>query len=226
MEIDANCATRTLNFRRMRGLRFYLIIWILTCTSSPVFGQATIRKPIVVIDPGHGGSDLGAVGINGIKEKAVVLNIAMDVLRLNKQLFNDTLAIYATRYTDTLIALSDRTRLAKVLKADVFVSIHCNQALRKAAQGIEVYINQSNRKSKSLARAFTTGLNKKLGFKNRGVKYANFQVLRETTTCPGVLLELGFLSNWEEAIHNHKESSISAYALLILETLIKFFNYD
>lgn len=205
---------------------FYFLISLLPCGLQPVFGQLENHKPIVVIDPGHGGSDSGAIGVNGLKEKEVVLNIALEVLRLNKQLFNDTLEIYATRYTDTLISLGTRTRLATALNAEMFVSLHCNQAIRKAAQGVEIYVKEGEAQSQDLAKLFSIGLNKKLGFKNRGVKYANFQVLREATAYPAVLLELGFLSNWEEEAHNHKESSISAYALLILETLIKFFNYD
>ncbi|WP_222937485.1 N-acetylmuramoyl-L-alanine amidase [Cytophaga sp. FL35] len=122
--------------------------------------------------------------------------------------------------------MGDRTKLAKALRADVFVSIHCNQAVRKAAQGIEVFIKQGDAPSEYLAEQFTIGFYKNLGFKNRGVKYANFQVLRETTQRPSALLELGFLSNGEEAEHNGKHSSIVAYALLIIETLIKFLNYD
>ena len=121
---------------------FYVLVWILFSGLQPMFGQERNQKPIVIIDPGHGGSDTGAIGINGIKEKEVVMNIAKEVVRLNRALFNDSLEIYLTRYSDTLISLGDRTKLAKALKADVFVSIHCNQAVRKAAQGIEVYVKQ------------------------------------------------------------------------------------
>ena len=70
----------------------------------------------------------------------MVIDIAKEVVRLSRELFNDSLEIYLTRYSDTLISLGDRTKLAKALKADVFVSIHCNQAIRQAAQGIEVYV--------------------------------------------------------------------------------------
>ncbi|PKA99603.1 N-acetylmuramoyl-L-alanine amidase [Flavobacteriaceae bacterium MAR_2009_75] len=205
---------------------FYVLVWILFSGLQPIFGQERNQKPIVIIDSGHGGSDTGAIGINGLKEKEVVLSIAKEVAKLNQALFNDSLEIYLTRYSDTLISLVDRTKLAKALKADVFVSIHFNQAVRRAAHGIEVYVKQGEPRSENLAEQFTIGLNEKLGFKNRGVKDANFQVLRETTQCPSVLLELGFLSNWEEAEHNGEQSSIIAYALLIIETLIKFLNYD
>lgn len=210
----------------MKRYFFYCFVWIVSVGLHPIFCQERNQKPLVIIDPGHGGIDSGAVGINSIQEKEVVLNIAEEVIRLNRELFNDSLEIYLTRYSDTLISLGDRTKLSKSLNAEVFVSIHCNQAFRKAAQGVEVYVKQGETQSESLAEEFTTGLNEKLGLKNRGVKYANFQVLRETTRCPSVLLELGFLSNWEEAEHSKKASTISGYALLILETLTKFLKYD
>ncbi|SDE99963.1 N-acetylmuramoyl-L-alanine amidase [Pricia antarctica] len=210
----------------MKGIWFCFFIWIVPVGFHDAFGQEKYQRPIIVIDPGHGGTDSGATGINGVREKDVVFKIAAEVLRLNREMFGDSLAIYSTRYTDTLISLGNRTKLANALKADVFVSIHCNQAIRNEAQGIEVYIKRGNGKAARLAGSFTAGLNQKLGLKNRGIKYGNFQVLRETGNCPGVLLELGFLSNAEEAEHNDKKSSISAYALLVLETLVKYFYHD
>ena len=83
---------------------------------------ASAAKPLIVIDPGHGGIDSGAIGVNGIYEKDVVLNIAKAILKLNKSLFDNELDIYLTRYNDTLISLSDRSQLVKNLKANVFVS--------------------------------------------------------------------------------------------------------
>tara|TARA_R110000744_G_C19238627_1_gene548988 strand:- start:255 stop:887 length:633 start_codon:yes stop_codon:yes gene_type:complete len=210
----------------MKKFCFYCLIWIIAAGFHQVLGQERNHKPIFILDPGHGGIDSGAIGINGIKEKEVVLQIAKEVVRLNKLLFEDTLEIYLTRYSDTLISLGDRTKLANALKADVFVSVHCNQALRKEAHGIEVYFDGTDRKSEELAMEFSHELNDKLGFKTRGVKYANFQVLRETQNIPSVLLELGFISNWEEAEHNEKVSAISGYALLILETLSNFLYHD
>ena len=81
----------------------------------------------IVIDVGHGGKDSGAIGINKIQEKDIVLDIANAILKLNNELDNP-LDIYLTRYRDTLISLSDRTKLAKSLKADLFVSLHCNHS--------------------------------------------------------------------------------------------------
>lgn len=201
-------------------------IWIISMGPHHAFGQEKWQRPIVVIDPGHGGTDPGAIGINGIREKDVVFSIAMEILRLNQEMFGDSLEIYSTRYTDTLISLGNRTKLAKTLRAYAFVSIHCNRAIRRETQGIEVYIKQGNEHSARLAGLFITGLDKKLGLKNRGTKFGNFQVLRETGYCTSVLLELGFLSNVEEAEHNGKKSSISAYSISILETLLKHLYHD
>ena len=186
---------------------------------------------MVILDPGHGGVDSGAIGINGIKEKDIVMEVAQEAIRLNKQMFGNALDIYLTRYNDTLISLSDRTKLVKILQPDAFISIHCNQAERKTAQGIEVYVQQPKvtmnldlqSKSENLSEELLSEFNKALGFKIRGIKYANFQVLRETKNiCPGVLLEVGFLSNREEAEHSSKVSSIKAYALVILSGIIKY----
>jgi len=191
-----------------------------------VSSQDKTVLPIVVIDPGHGGSDKGAIGINGIQEKDIALNVAMEILRLNRQLCNNALEIYSTRYTDTLISLKQRGKLANALKADIFVSIHCNKASRRAARGLEVYICKSNAHTDGFARLIAKEAKKKLGIENRGVKNGNFQVLHELEDAVGVLLELCFLSNFEEAKHIVRQSSISAYALLILDTILKYYDHD
>ena len=164
-----------------------------------VFGQETSTQKRIIIDVGHGGKDTGAIGINGILEKDVVLSVANAILKLNNEM-EKPLDIYLTRYNDTLISLSDRTKLAKALKADLFVSLHCNHSDNPNARGIEVYVSKKqtgySKESTWLAFQLQAGLNKKLGFESRGVKFANFQVLQATIQyCPSVLLELGFLSN-------------------------------
>ena len=154
---------------RLRSAQVFLILLLKICL---VFGQ----KKVVVLDPGHGGIDSGAVGIYGTYEKDVVLNFAKEILKLNKSLFENELDIYLTRYSDTLISLSDRSRLAKSLKADVFVSLHCN-ASQNNSRGMEVYVHHSkNKKSIALGVSILNESTKKLGFKKRGVKFANFQV--------------------------------------------------
>lgn len=182
-----------------------------------IFGQ----KKVIVIDPGHGGKDSGAIGVNDIQEKDVVLNIAKEILRLNKTILDYAFEIYLTRYKDTLISLSDRTRLAKQLNADVFVSLHCNHAKNSNAKGIEVYVHNSD--SRFTNEAIDLGLavlnesTRKLRFKKRGVKFANFQVLRETIAYhPSVLMEMGFMTNNDEADYFLKPNNAKAMALTVL----------
>ena len=144
---------------------------------------------------------------------------------LNNDL-NQPLDIYLTRYSDTLISLFDRTKLAKALEADVFISLHCNHSNNPNARGIEVYVsnNESHYLDDSTWLAFQlqAALNKELGFESRGVKFADFQVLRETIDyCPSVLLELGFLSNSDESNYYANSSNIKALAIVVMKSLIK-----
>ncbi|MFG6686732.1 N-acetylmuramoyl-L-alanine amidase [Mariniflexile sp. HNIBRBA6329] len=185
-----------------------------------LFGQNLDARKRIVIDVGHGGKDSGAIGINGIQEKDVVLNIAKEIIRLNKTILDDRMDIFLTRYSDTFIALSDRSRLAKALTADVFVSLHCNASL-KSSKGIEVYVHNSEKlhikESIALGLSILNESSSKLGFEKRGVKFADFQVLREMTNfCPTILAELGFVTNKDEADYFLKPENIHAVALVIL----------
>jgi N-acetylmuramoyl-L-alanine amidase len=188
-------------------------------------GKDQVRNSIVVIDPGHGGKDAGATTRNGIKEKDIALGIASKIVVLNNKLVENPLMLFLTRYTDTLISLGDRTQLAKKLKADIFISIHCNQAINRTASGTEVFIHPKSevQASASAYLGFTIqkGLADILGINNRGVKYDNFQVLRDNNSNATILLELGFLSQSDEVIYLTKEESQNAIALVILKSIIK-----
>ena len=212
----------------MRKAHFTFIICVIFA-ANPLIGQQEHqnKKGVIIIDPGHGGVDSGAMSKTGIKEKDVVLEIANKILLLNKTLFNSTYTIYLTRYSDTLISLRHRTKLASILKPTLFISLHCNHSDNTQASGVEVYIYNKTqletallKKSNKIAINLIKALESKLGYRNRGVKKANFHVLRETAnTCPAVLVELGFLSNLDEANHLTKERNINALALAILMSI-------
>lgn len=91
----------------------------------------------IVIDPGHGGRDPGAIGQYGTKEKDVNLSIAFKLAQILHEKTN--LQVILTRKDDEFIPLADRTLLANEKKADLFVSIHCNSGLEKDAKGFEIY---------------------------------------------------------------------------------------
>ncbi|WP_299253265.1 N-acetylmuramoyl-L-alanine amidase [uncultured Lacinutrix sp.] len=213
---------KTLN--QITLLLFSLVFLNLSYTQN---GKDQPKKSIVVIDPGHGGKDAGATTRTGIKEKDIALGIASKIVVLNNKLVENPLMLFLTRYTDTLISLGDRTQLAKKLKADIFISIHCNQAINRTASGTEVFIHPKSevQASASAYLGFTIqkGLADILGVKNRGIKFGNFQVLRDNNDSSAtVLLELGFLSQTDEAIYLSKEESQNAVALVILQSIIKF----
>lgn len=100
--------------------------------------QATAVKKRIVVDPGHGGHDPGAVGPRNLYEKDVVLDVA---LKLKKILAQDQdFEVFLTRETDVFIPLEQRTAIANSKNADLFISIHANASTRRDAKGIETYL--------------------------------------------------------------------------------------
>jgi N-acetylmuramoyl-L-alanine amidase len=191
-----------------------------------IFTTSVKAQNRILIDPGHGGKDCGSISKKMHCEKDIVLQVAWEMQSLNHTLFNNALDLYLTRYKDTLISLSDRSKLAKDLKTNVFLSLHCNHAANSAAKGIEVYVARGKFKysysSVWLANGLLQDFKEKLGFKIRGVKFANFQVLRENSDMmTSVLVELGFLSNKDEREQYRKPGTYKALALVLLEYLIE-----
>jgi len=105
---------------------------------TPSFAEKKVSGiKTIVIDPGHGGKDPGAIGPNGTKEKDLVLKMAH---RLAKELHKNLRArVILTRYHDVFLPLDERTAIANREKADLFISIHCNAALKRRTRGFEIY---------------------------------------------------------------------------------------
>ncbi|WP_096028925.1 N-acetylmuramoyl-L-alanine amidase [Campylobacter lanienae] len=121
-------------------------------TPTKIANQA--KGKIVVLDAGHGGKDVGAVGKNKLYEKNIVLNIALEAGKILK---NRGYKIYYTRSNDKFINLRDRTSFANEKKADIFISIHANAAPNekkaKEMQGIETYFLSPTRSERSMQAA-------------------------------------------------------------------------
>ncbi len=145
----------------------------------------------VVIDPGHGGADLGAAD-SYVYEKHINLDVAR---RLERSLKEAGFKTIMTRTRDEFIALSERSSIANRQRNAIFVSVHFNSSYRTAALGIETFYRSSE--SEKLAQFVQRELIKNVGATDRGVKTANFAVLRNTKH-PAVLVEGGFVSNKEE----------------------------
>lgn len=119
-------------------IRILLFLCILAC-SYPVIGNTINDRFIVVIDPGHGGNDPGAIGTRG-KEKNINLNVARKLGRLIEDNCNDTKVVY-TRKSDIFVPLHRRAEIANNAKANLFISIHTNAVAKKNSyvKGTETY---------------------------------------------------------------------------------------
>ena len=93
----------------------------------------------IVLDPGHGGKDPGAIGLSGLREKRVALDIALRTRRELRRI-SPRSRVYLTRTTDRYISLPARTSFANEHDADIFISIHANSAHSRRAHGIETYL--------------------------------------------------------------------------------------
>lgn len=149
----------------------------------------------IFIDAGHGGTNPGAVGVNGVVESQVNLDVA---LRLGRILVRDGYSVDYSRTSDVNVSLSKRARLANEWGADYFVSIHCNYNVEPRYTGCESFFYRRSSVGERLAIAVNNALAEETGLFNIGTFSANFAVLR-LTSMPAVLVELALLSNKDDA---------------------------
>lgn len=152
----------------------------------------------IAIDAGHGGSDPGSSG-NKLVEKEITLAVAKKV---EQSLKKKDIDVFMTRTNDTYVGLDERVNRASNAKVDALVSIHTNSFTSGSANGTETYystaaLNTRADDSKQLATFIQNRLYKALGTTNRGVKTANFRVIK--TPFPSALVELAFISNKNDA---------------------------
>lgn len=214
----------------------------------------------VVVDPGHGGDNLGALGFNGVYEKKVVLSIARKVSeRLEKQ--TDATA-ELTRSEDEAVPLERRIALANDLQADLFISLHCNSSFSQKPMGVETYVLSEKaleEESAKLSRQVVTpkGLyasaadpaaaavvkemlqfaahRDAMGFAeqvqgdlvrttrtvDRGVKELPIIILRGAEM-PGVVIEVGFISNPVEARNLSRDKYQDVIAQAIVDAIVRY----
>ena len=145
----------------------------------------------LLFDLGHGGSDPGAV--NGSRLEKNDVNIALTV---GKKVSSAGHKVDYTRTTDCSLSLAARSYMENQGKYDYFISFHRDSFTNPSANGVTVYTynNCSKGKAGTMAREIVNAIAKEANLYNRGVKEANFHVLRETK-CSAVLIECGFISN-------------------------------
>ena len=176
------------------------------------------RRYTIVIDPGHGGSDPGAVA-NGRREADDVLRLSLAVQRL---LEAQGQRVIMTRTTDTFVPLAERSAISNRNNADLFVSIHRNSNTNPSINGVDNFVF-TTAPQHTVQIAFNvidqvadTGVQS-----NRGVMRANFAVLRNTTA-PAMLLEMGFITNLRD--NQLFDQNLNAYAAAISRGILDGLN--
>lgn len=176
---------------------------VLPAEEEPAEEEINVVKNLIVLDPGHGGTDPGASGmLNGEKIDESDLNLSISQ-KVKSILENSGYTVVMTRGDDTYKTLVERPTLANDYNAALFVSIHINSADAKSANGTEVYYAASNNSdrygisSSGLAKNILNRMLAYMGSVNRGVKTAEHAVTKRTKM-PSCLVEVGFISNVDE----------------------------
>lgn len=151
----------------------------------------------VTIDPGHGGRDPGAVGIRGLREKDVVIDISRQVASLLEQ---RGINVQMTRRDDRFISLQGRAQMANRAGSDLFVSIHANaiSMSRPEVNGVETFYYPGSSRGRGLAQSIQSSMLQSTNMRSRGVRSARFYVIKHTSM-PAALVEVGFVTGREDA---------------------------
>jgi N-acetylmuramoyl-L-alanine amidase len=223
----------------------------------PDLGQPVSAVRTIAIDPGHGGNDDGVTGADGTKEKDVTLTVARRI----KTLIEGRLGIRVllTRDDDRNVPVDDRTAIANNNKADLFISLHANASLQKAATGASIYYaafddalmktavaNRTERlptfgggardidlvlwdlaqtrhveRSMALAAMLEEQFRDKIPLAARAIERAPLRVL-ESANMPAVLVEMGFLTNADQAPLLSATEFQTTFAQAVFDAVVKF----
>ena len=188
-----------------------------------------IYSGIIVIDPGHGGEDTGAISQNNVNEKDIVLDIS---LKLGEKLEENNFKVYFTRKSDKALGntvrsdIINRAKFINARNADIFLSIHLNGSDIESVKGVESYSRFLDEKSYLLAESIQDELSSIEYTKDRGIKETNEKSLGilRYTNITGVLLELGFITNNEDEKYLISEEGQDIIVDCILNGILNYFN--
>lgn len=196
---------------------------------ASVLGGPGLKGKTIVVDAGHGGSDSGAVGPTGVMEKTVTLSVAKKVQNL---LTRSGARVVMTRSRDVDVYAPNATGKQELqARCDVanrdsrtalFLSIHCNAFSNPAANGMETYYSAGSAKGRQFATLLNQELAKAGGLFNRGVKTANYYVLRHTSM-PASLVELAFVTNYREEKLLNSDAYQNKLAAAIVRGITRYF---
>ncbi|WP_339147014.1 MULTISPECIES: SH3 domain-containing protein [unclassified Sutcliffiella] len=181
------------------GSEAYVAGWIVaTKGSTPNIARAGaeqyLSSKVIVIDPGHGGRDVGAIGVQGTLEKDLTLRTS---LLLQDKLRAAGATVYMTRQHDTSVPLLARPQMANYHRADAFISVHYDSIDDSSVTGTTTFYYSHS--DKTLADSVHSSLIQFTNLRDRSVRQENYLVLRESMQ-PSLLLELGYISNRGEEL--------------------------
>lgn len=182
------------------GATAFVATWVVTTGEAEVSEEqekpdrkkGTLDGLTIVLDPGHGGNDGGTVGARKTLEKDLTLQTAET---LSHHLRSAGADVVLTRQSDTYVDLRKRVSTAHQVAADAFISLHYDATDDSSVSGFTSYYLHEFQEP--LAEAINSGLASKIELRNRGVQAGNYLVLRENKQ-PAVLIELGYLSNFND----------------------------
>jgi N-acetylmuramoyl-L-alanine amidase len=213
----------------------------------PVYKESKATQPqtskpfaVVVLDPGHGGEDSGAM-CGGIMEKDLTLDVARRVDRL---LDSEGVATLMTRLGDSSVSLADRAAFGNRVKESIFISIHFNEDNKPVASGVETYYaahqitsgstfgswlpffsqppsNSPNPESQSLAGFIQEALVARTRSVDRGTQAKQFFVIANVTS-PAVLIEGGFITNQDELSKLASEDYRDQLAAAVADGILRY----
>ena len=202
---------------------------IITAYNQHDAGESGLQGKVIVIDPGHGGSDPGAIGrVLGVTDADLGLTIGQ---KLRTLLQAQGATVIMTRDSDIRVGLSDRPAMSNKAEADLFISIHGNSAENTAAKGIQVYYYAPDTNANLMAQRFirnklATEVSKSMQAatgSTSSVRTANYAVLRENDR-PSILVEVGFVSNAEEEALLAEDSYRQKLANGIYQGVLNYLN--
>ncbi|WP_261805552.1 N-acetylmuramoyl-L-alanine amidase [Lapidilactobacillus luobeiensis] len=206
------------------GKTGYVASWVVSIADKSTLDDtmpkiaSNLAEATIVLDPGHGGNDVGALSQTSKYEKSYTLAVANVI---ENKLKDAGANVVMTRTDDSFVDLAPRAQAANKLKADAFISLHFDSSeTANSATGTTTYFYHDNR-DKKLAQVLNEQFNN-LPLTNRGIEYGNFQVLRDNQR-PAVLLELGYINNSKDFSYITKSSYYNKVANDIVIALTNYF---
>lgn len=217
----------------MYKLKMLIIFLFLVCIFDRVdafIKEAPLVGKVIYLDAGHGGKDPGAY-YKDVYEENINLSIT---LKLKERLEKLGAVVYTTRNDDYDLSnpnaslrkrsdLGNRAKMINLSDADIYLSIHLNASTNNSWKGAQVFYDDINKKNESIAKLFQEEFNKNLN-SNREIKEISTLYMYKNIIKPGVLLEVGFISNASDRYLLKKEDYQEKIASVIANTLIKYFN--